>query len=381
MTNRIGFHKMGHMDINTMIGCRVDCDFCPQTLLMDKYSSLTNIENISYGNPSFMSFDVFKTCLDKIPKEVTVSFGGYSEAFLNPECIKMIVYTHNSGHQIEIYSTLVGLKLEDIEQFKHIPLTHFHIHLPDAKMFAKIAVNKNYIAVLKKLLTSDIKNLTAMTMGPLHPKIKEILDTDVEVEKMISRAGNLENVKPESPTEKGNTEIGNYEFKKKLGPLSCHMVNKKNLEDELNHNVLLPNGDVTLCCMDYGLQNILGNLLKTGYESLFHNEQYEKIRKKLKAQDSDIICRNCNEAISENELTERRKIAKYYSDDKLGSSLIQLYQNLLGRFPDKEGFDYFYDKLTNNELTIQDIEDSIKKSFEYGTAQRPKILLKNPETS
>jgi len=184
---------------------------------------------------------------------------------------------------------------------------------------------------------------------------------------MISRAGNLENVKPE--------------FKKKLGPLSCNMVSKKSLEDELNHNVLLPNGDVVLCCMDYGLQNILGNLLKSDYESLFHNEQYEKIRKKMKAQDSDLICRNCDEAISENELDERRKIVKDYSGDKLASSLIQLYQNLLGRFPDKEGFDYFYDKLTNNELTIQDIEDSIKKSFEHGSTRRPKIYLKNPEIS
>ena len=367
MTNRIGFHKMGHMDINTMIGCRVDCDFCPQTLLMDKYSSLTNIENISYGNPSFMSFDVFKTCLDKIPKEVIISFGGYSEAFLNPECIKMIVYTHNSGHPIEIYSTLVGMKLEDIKQIEHIPFIVFLLHLPDEPMYAKIAVNKNYIAVLKELLSSNIKDIQAMTMGPLHSKIKEVLDTDIEEQKMNSRAGVLENVKPE--------------FKKKLGPLVCNMVSKKNLEDELNHNVLLPNGDVVLCCMDYGLQNILGNLLKSDYESLFHNEQYEKIRKKMKDQDSDIICRNCNEAISENELDERRKIAKDYSGDKLGSSLIQLYQNLLGRFPDKEGFDYFYDKLSNNELTMQDIEDSIKKSFEYGTAQRPKILLKNPETS
>jgi hypothetical protein len=105
----------------------------------------------------------------------------------------------------------------------------------------------------------------------------------------------------------------------------------------------------------------------------------------MKDQDSDIICRNCDEAISENELDERRKIAKDYSGDKLGSSLIQLYQNLLGRFPDKEGFDYFYDKLTNNELTIQDIEDSIKKSFEHGSTQKnaryPKIYLKNPEIS
>ena len=204
---------MGHMEINTMIGCRVDCDFCPQPLLMDKYSSRANIENVSYGNPSFMSFDDFKTCLDKIPKEVIISFGGYSEAFLNPECIKMIVYTHNSGHPIEIYSTLVGMKLEDIKQIEHIPFIVFLLHLPDEPMYAKIAVNKNYIAVLKELLSSNIKNIQAMTMGPLHSKIKEVLDTDIEEQKMNSRAGVLENVKPE--------------FKKKLGPLSCNMVSKK----------------------------------------------------------------------------------------------------------------------------------------------------------
>ena len=60
---------MGHMEINTMIGCRVDCDFCPQTLLMNEYSSRANVEDLSYGNPVLMSFENFKTCLDKIPKK------------------------------------------------------------------------------------------------------------------------------------------------------------------------------------------------------------------------------------------------------------------------------------------------------------------------
>ena len=75
---------MGHMEINTMIGCRVDCDFCPQTLLMNEYSSQANVENLSYGNQVLMSFENFKTCLDKIPKKMEVSFGGFSEPFLNP---------------------------------------------------------------------------------------------------------------------------------------------------------------------------------------------------------------------------------------------------------------------------------------------------------
>ena len=75
---------MGLMEINTMIGCRVDCDFCPQTLLMDKYSSQNKIENVSYGNPVFMSFETFKTCLDKMPKALRIIFSGYAEPFLNP---------------------------------------------------------------------------------------------------------------------------------------------------------------------------------------------------------------------------------------------------------------------------------------------------------
>ena len=354
---------MGHMEINTMIGCRVDCDFCPQTLLMDKYSSQNKIENVSYGNPTFMSFDDFKTCLDKIPKEMEVSFGGYSEAFLNPECIKMIVYTHNSGHQIEIYSTLVGLKLEDIDQFKHIPFTNFHIHLPDAKMFAKIAVNKNYIAVLKKLLTSDIKNLRAMTMGPLHPKIKEILGTDIEPSEMISRAGNVEIVK--------------NNFKRKLGPLVCNRGSYADLEDRLDVSVLLPNGDVSLCGQDYGLQNILGNLLKTDYVSLFQSDTFKKIREKMKSHDSDIICRNCHEAMPESELIERRKIKNDYTNDKTALSIIHLYQKLLQRYPDKVGFDHFYSKISNNELTIQGLEDIISQSTEYTNTRPIKLGLKH----
>ena len=195
-------------------------------------------------------------------------------------------------------------------------------------------------------------------MGPLHSKIKEVLDTEIEEDVMISRAGNLDNVKPTA---------------KKLGPVTCNLASKQSLEDKLDYNVLLPNGDVSLCCMDYGLQNILGNLLESDYESLFHSEAFEKIWKKMKSQDSDIICRNCEESILESELIERRNIVKNYSGNSSANSLIQLYQNLLGRLPDKEGFDYFYSKISNGELTIQNVEDSIKESFEYGATRKPKI--------
>ncbi|MAS89801.1 MAG: hypothetical protein CMO14_02050 [Thaumarchaeota archaeon] len=347
-----------YMAITATIACRVDCDFCPQELLIKEYELQNNLTNISYGNPNIMDFSVFKQCIDKIPENVQISFGGYSEIFLHPEAAKMILYAFDSGHKISIYSTLVGLKLEDIDKIKHIPFANFHIHLPDSSSYAKIAVNKNYLAILKKLQESNIKNLTCMSMGDLHPKVKDILHIDIEAEKMISRAGNLSNVK--------------NDFEKKLGPLSCNISSHDGLEDRFDANTLLPNGDVTLCCMDYGLKNIIGNLTRMDYNSLFTNDEFKKIYNKMKSYDDEIICRYCNQAIPEQEIEDRKNIVNKYNNET-AHSVINLYQKLLNRFPDKEGFYYFYSKLSTGELSITDIENHIKQSFEYGSRRTSKL--------
>ena len=80
------------MEITTVIGCRVQCTFCPQTLLMDKYEEKNITDKITWGKPVIMSFDTFKTCLDKLPKNVETDFSGYAEPWLNPECTKMILF-------------------------------------------------------------------------------------------------------------------------------------------------------------------------------------------------------------------------------------------------------------------------------------------------
>ena len=113
-----------------------------------------------------------------------------------------------------------------------------------------------------------------MSMGDLHPKVKDILHIDIEAEKMISRAGNLSNVK--------------NDFEKKLGSLSCNISSHDGLEDRFDANTLLPNGDVTLCCMDYGLKNIIGNLTRMDYNSLFTNDEFKKIYNKMKSYDDEI---------------------------------------------------------------------------------------------
>jgi hypothetical protein len=60
-------------------------------------------------------------------------------------------------------------------------------------------------------------------------------------------------------------------------------------------NVLLPNGDVVLCCNDYGMQHVLGNLLTDTYESLFRGKEFRKVVAGMKDDKSEILCRYCSE--------------------------------------------------------------------------------------
>lgn len=60
----------------------------------------------------------------------------------------------------------------------------------------------------------------------------------------------------------------------------------------MNHNILFPNGEVALCCMDYGMQHIIGNLKDDQYYDLFRSEEYNKVvlgQQKY----SDVLCRTC----------------------------------------------------------------------------------------
>ena len=112
------------------------------------------------------------------------------------------------------------------------------------------------------------------------------------------------------------------------------------------------------------------------YGSLFHNENFESIKKKMKAEDSEIICRNCHESISEKKFNAiADTFNKDYSKDSIALSIIELYQTLLGRFPDKVGFDFFHSKISNNEFTVHEVKSQIKQSSEYAAIHPPSLSL------
>lgn len=260
--------------IDTQNGCVVDCVFCPQRTLQK-----------SYKGERFMTLDNFKKAVDKLPQEVRVTFAGFTEPWLNKDCTNMVLYAHEKGHPISIFTTGIGMSIDDIERIKHIPFAGnpngcFTLHLPDQERKAKHPITKRYIEVIEHFgkIQNEIHNFTTMCMGTVHEDVRHVFSS-APVYDMWSRAGNLVGemiMKPELLDRKAEWKIANHGEKQ----MTCGCLEK------MYHNVMLPNGDVSLCCMDYGLKHILGNLYDQSYEEIVpeNNQCFE-------------LCKLCENAV------------------------------------------------------------------------------------
>jgi FkbM family methyltransferase len=269
--------KFPTLEITTSIppkGCIVDCAFCPQLTLIDIYKDIKT-----------MTLDNFKMIIDKLPKEIRITFSGFTEPWLNKNCTDMLLYAYEQGHPVSAFTTGIGMNIEDIDRIKHIPFNEgpnggFCLHLPDEERIAKHPITKRYIEVLERFkeVQHEIKGFYLMSMGPVMKHIQHIFP-DAHTPEMWSRAGNLLGeaiIKPE--LDKIKDRFKDKGFIDELLTCGC--------DEALYHNVVLPNGDVSLCCMDYSLKQIIGNL---------YTQEYDDIVPKPKS--CFLLCQSCENGI------------------------------------------------------------------------------------
>lgn len=261
------------MEITTKIGCSVNCRYCPQDVLCRAYGD---------GHDKYLlSLHTFKTCLDKMPQDTLILFSGFAEPFLNPECIDMMEYSVQQGHRTLLNTTLVGMNMEDARRMVKLPVEAVILHTPDKEGYANIPMTKEYFEVMDFLLESkkgDNRSFfdTANCQGTPHPEIVKFINNRVSFANLvlIDRAGNL-----------GGSEIDEN---------VCHtgkIICTKSVV--LNRNVLLPDGTVVLCCMDFGLKHELGNLLYDSYDEIINGKAMNNI--KMNMEDGrDVLCRRCS---------------------------------------------------------------------------------------
>lgn len=260
--------KVKTLEITSKIGCIHSCRWCPQTKIIRAYGK----EN------RFLTFEDFCEILEKLPLDVQIDFSGMSEPTLHPHWLTMVTEVILSGRKASLFTTLSGATSLGCMALEKLPLEHLVIHLPSDRKDEALSCDENLLVKLSHLhFRNNAKNFWYSCDG-IPPK--EITDIIGEIPESfeVDRAGNL----------------GSKEKEPHFGPIQCAGAGKA-----LNNNVLLPDGRVLLCCNDYSMQHVLGNILTDSYESL--EDERSKIRAELEGMMSDTLCRYCHLAIPKQE--------------------------------------------------------------------------------
>ena len=247
------------MELTTMIGCPLMCTFCPQDNLRTQYGTSTK-----YMSP----VDLTKM-LVKLPKNTRIDFSGMSEPWANPDCTAMLEEVLYMGFDVAIYTTLYGMK--DPQRVKKVLEDHksqvkvLMLHLPDANKNMKgWKMTTEWMNALEVFMTIELP-MGAMTM-----------------DKTGFVAQELQHIIGRLPSWVGHTRADSLNLEQiKDQPIQITPHNGFSLTCRstpfYDRNVLLPNGDVVLCCMDYDLKHIIGNLLTQTYEEVMQGKPLQDL--------------------------------------------------------------------------------------------------------
>ena len=264
------------LEITAQMGCSVQCKYCPQSLLYANYYKEDK------NRAKRISLEDFKTCVDNMPKETIISFAGFVEPFHHPDAIEMMKYAYKKGNKLELYTTFVGVTMEMLSELKEIAFQEVVLHTPDRDNFANIPMTEEYIKVMDEVLSwkkSDGSPFIDSANCQSEPSdaFLELAGNRIEVKScLVDRAGNLDD---------DSLKRSVY----KTGKITC------NRSKALNHWVLLPDGSVVMCCMDFGLKHTFGNLIQENYEEIIKGKVYNEALKQLETEcgGEEMLCRSC----------------------------------------------------------------------------------------
>jgi hypothetical protein len=240
-----------NLEITTKIGCSNACTCCNQAMLAAAYYKQRSPFETQ---PTLMSLETFKGILVNIPPSVDITFSGFCEPYLNPQTTTMMRLSKSRGHRLHLYSTLVGASSDDISAIADIKPDTIVIHRPDDTYF-------------KYQLQTWEKGYRLFQQLRIEHKVHTLSAQNVH-----SRAG---------------TAFASNIYIR--GKIACKTGGMR----KLNNNVVLPNGCVQTCCMDYFLRHSLGNLLTQTWDEIHSGDKYKEIIRLMDEEDNQLLCRKC----------------------------------------------------------------------------------------
>lgn len=252
------------IQISTSVGCKVMCSYCPQSPHIKAYR-----ETVKGTGPYKMSLQTFITCIDKLPPKHPVCFAGFSEPFLNPQTVDMIEYCKSKRIRFDIYTTFVGLNIQQFERVMAANPFKIVVHLPDVEGYMKNPPSgKEYFEILNRLKTY-IDRGYRIRMMCIGTPVPELIEGFGQIEISFPHITSRDNTNEETNGhEYLDNKYKNADIKNGIsvernyigGPVGC----KKS--SGLRETHILPNGDVYACCQDWKLDLKICNLLTDSWD-------------------------------------------------------------------------------------------------------------------
>ena len=289
-----------HLELTATWACGRMCTYCPQTLFMSSTKILkTNIKENNDFFPKYLSIELIQKILKNIPLNTVIHWTGFVEPLDTKDFDKISKLFYEQNYKQIISTTLVG-KSESKEFFKNNleSFSSISLHLPDNEGLMKGKFDCSYEAYLDELVNKLIKifekkghcEVTCFLIGDdWHTSVK------APIQKLSKGLGNevLQKAKflntrlgAINPDDFGKNKTKTH--KKNSGNVVYGCTYKR-----MNHGVLLPNGSVSICCNDYGLKTILGNLQFDHLNSIYNKIEHDPITNEQFTRGEFSGCLNC----------------------------------------------------------------------------------------
>ncbi len=265
------------LEINTVVGCKVNCKYCPQDLFIQSYFAKDKTRK------RVMQLDDFRLILENTPDNCVIDFAGMSEPFLNSNCTEMIRMACEAGRTVLLYTTFVGATNQDIEAVLKLPIYAITLHCADKMGYAHIPIDDMYYKRMEQILKARKEDGNPLVIGVSAqtepPKeMVELCRGKHEIKYSLhDRVGVLKDKNLASVREPHK------------GKFECSLCGP-----QCNSHVVCPDGTVVLCDNDYAMQHVLGNIYEQSFDELQKGEVVQRVLRGMQGDTSiDLICRRC----------------------------------------------------------------------------------------
>ena len=228
------------VEVTAVVGCGNGCVYCPQDKLSAAYGR---------GGSRALGAETFGLLLDHLdPATATIHFSGFSEIFLHPQGHEFIAQAYERTFDVMLCTTLVGLTADKISYLvdRAVRFEWVRLHEFDSPTFDRTSFER-----LGNLLRGA--GLTANF-------------SSARVRRPVSRGGSM------------------WDSGFHAGPVVC---------DRVECNVVLPDGRVCLCCCDWGLRHVIGNLSTQDYDGVEMVEARRLVREAAATPGASVVCKTC----------------------------------------------------------------------------------------